>query len=78
VAHHSNAAVDALLAGVPCICPDGVASVLSGHDLTQIESPPMPDGREQWAADPRLDPMVGRRNQRGDAYRYLLDEGLLG
>jgi hypothetical protein len=51
VAHHSNAAVDALLAGVPCVCPDGVASLLRAPDLTEIEQPPMPDGREQWAYD---------------------------
>jgi hypothetical protein len=78
VAHHSNAAVDALLAGVPCLCPDGVASVLSGHDLAQIESPPTPDGREQWAADLAWTQWSVEEIERGDAYRYLLEEGLLG
>lgn len=51
VCHHSNVAVEAMIAGIPAICPIGVASALAGHDLTQIESPPMAAGRHQWAAD---------------------------
>lgn len=77
VAHHSNAAVEALLAGVPCICPGGVASVLSGHDLTQIESPPMPAGREQFAYDLAYTQWSLAEMQTGEAYRYLLREGLI-
>lgn len=78
VAHHSNAAVDALLAGVPCICPDGAASVLSGHDLSEIESPPRPEGREQWAYDLAWTQWSIEEMEQGLAYRYLMDEGLLG
>lgn len=78
LAHHSNAAVDALLAGVPCICPEGVASVLSGHKLEQIEEPPTPEGREQWAWDLAWTQWSVDEIGRGRAYRYLLDEGLLG
>lgn len=77
VTHHSNVAVDALLAGVPCICPGGVASVLSGHDLEQIETPPMPAGREQWAADLAHTQWSVDEMRAGDAIRYLLDEGLI-
>lgn len=77
VARHSNVAVDALLAGVPAICPLGVASVLSGHDLTQIESPPMPGGREQWAADLAWTQWSVDEMRTGAAFRYLLNEGLL-
>lgn len=74
VAHHSNVAVDALLAGIPCICPAGVASALSLQDLTQIETPIRPEGREQWAADLAftqysLDEMLD-----GTAWRYALEE----
>lgn len=77
VTHHSNVAVEALLAGVPCICPGGVASVLSAHEMSEIENLRMPDGREQWAADIAwtqwsMDEMVG-----GSAFRYMLDEGLI-
>ena len=49
VTHHSNVAVDALLAGVPVFCEKGAASLLSNHNLSTIERPLMPDGREQWA-----------------------------
>lgn len=77
VAHHSNAAVDALLAGVPCICPGGVASVLSGHELEQIEDPPMPDGREQFAYDLAWTQWSVEEMQNGLCYQYLVAEGLL-
>jgi hypothetical protein len=77
VSHHSNVAVDALLAGIPCICPGGVASVLSGHDLSQIETPPMLDGRAQWAADLAHTQYSIEEMQSGIAFRYLLSEGLL-
>jgi hypothetical protein len=77
VAHHSNVAVDALLAGIPCICPGGAASVLSGHELEQIENPPTPDGREQWAADLAYVQWSIEEMERGDAYRYLVAEGLI-
>lgn len=77
VARHSNVAVDALLQGVPCICPHGAASVLSGHDLTQIESPPTPEGRLQWAADLAWTQWSLEEMQSGAAYRYLLAEELI-
>jgi hypothetical protein len=78
VAHHSNTAVDALVAGIPCICPDGAASVLSGHSLEHVEDPPMPDGREQWAWDLAWTQWSIEEMQSGAAYRYLDSEGLLG
>lgn len=77
VAHHSNAAVEALIAGVPCICPSGAASVLSGHELSQIETPPMPDGREQWAWDLAHTQYSIEEMQDGTALRYLMNEGLI-
>jgi hypothetical protein len=76
VAHHSNVAVDALLAGVPCICPGGVASSLSGHDLTLIESPPMPDGRQQWAQDVAYTQWSIHEMRTGAAWGYLAREVL--
>ena len=51
VTHHSNVAVDALLAGVPVFCSEGVASVMGHTDLLKIAQPIRPEGREQWAAD---------------------------
>lgn len=77
VSHHSNVAVDALLAGVPCICPGGVASVLSGHELEQVEDPPMPDGREQWAADLAYTQWSMEEMHSGHALQYLIEEDLI-
>lgn len=51
VTHHSNVAIDALMAGVPCICPHGVASALSAHRIDQINDLPMSGNRKQFAAD---------------------------
>ena len=51
VTHHSNAAVEAALAGVPVICtgPCGATSI-STTEIERVEDPPMPDDRERWAA----------------------------
>lgn len=47
----SNSAVEGVLAGVPAICTAPcAASAMSSADLADIEAPPMPDGREAWAA----------------------------
>ncbi len=51
VVRTSNCAVEALLAGVPVFCTHECAAEPMGlMDLTQIESPVRPDGRERWAA----------------------------
>lgn len=51
VTHHSNLAVDALVHGVPAFCWDGAAKCMSLQDLSRIETPHRPDGREQWLAN---------------------------
>lgn len=51
VSHHSNVTIDAVLAGVPVFCEQGVASVMGLSDLKKIDEPIRPLGREQWAAD---------------------------
>lgn len=52
VTHTSNAAVEALLAGVPVFCTGSCAAAGMGlTDLRSIETPLMPDDREQWAAN---------------------------
>lgn len=51
VTHHSNVAIEALLAGIPAFCWGGLAVDMSLQDLSRIESPHYPEGREQWAAD---------------------------
>lgn len=77
VTHHSNVAVDALLAGVPVFCEKGAASLLSGLDLTGIERPRMPTGREQWAANLAWCQWSVAEMAEGLAYRYLIDDGLI-
>lgn len=50
VVHSSNAAVDALLAGVPVFCTAPCAAQAMGcADVCAIESPRYPDDRERWA-----------------------------
>lgn len=78
VAHHSNVAVDALINGIPCICPEGAASVLSDHDIADVETPCMPDGREQWAADLSYCQFSVEEMQTGRAWELIKAEGLLG
>lgn len=51
VTHHSNVAVEAVLAGVPAFAVDGVGADMGLAELERIESPIYPDGRELWAAD---------------------------
>jgi hypothetical protein len=47
----SNAAVMAILAGVPAFCTADCAGLTMGSgDLAAIEQPAMPEGRERWAA----------------------------
>lgn len=51
VTYMSNAAVEALLAGVPVFCLGPSAAQSMGKtDLAQIESPAYPDDRPRWAA----------------------------
>jgi hypothetical protein len=52
VTHSGNAAVEALLAGVPVFCAAPCAAYrMSLSDFAKIEEPAMPDDREQWAAN---------------------------
>lgn len=53
ITHHSNVGSDAIVAGVPVFARRGAALAmgLPDSDLTRIEEPAYPDGREQWAAN---------------------------
>lgn len=74
VTHHSNVAIDALLAGIPCICPFGVASRLSAHGFSNIEQLPMPDGRAQWLADLAYCQYSIVEMRDGTAWDYIIDD----
>lgn len=47
---HSNAAIDALISGVPVFAKEGVATRMS-TPLSEIETPRYPEGREQLMCD---------------------------
>lgn len=53
VTWNTNAAVQAVMAGVPSIALDegSVAWAVSGHTLDDLASPPRPANRVQWARD---------------------------
>ena len=49
VTHHSNAAVEAVLAGTPVFCVDGAALGMGESDLTKIERPYRPSYEKRLA-----------------------------
>lgn len=68
----SNAGVDAVLAGVPVIATRKCAALSMGcGDLSKIESPVTPDGREQWAARLANHQWTLAEMARGDLWRVL-------
>lgn len=79
VSHHSNAGLDALVAGVPCFQPAGVASVLGHADLSLIEKPILPsyEERRQLVNDVCYTQFNGAEAAAGIAWRHFRDEGLL-
>ena len=77
VAHHSNVSVDGLLAGVPAFCWEGAAVPMACQDLSRIEDPPMPDGREQWLANVAHSQWSVAEISSGDMWRHLRGEGLM-
>lgn len=77
VTHHSNVAVDALLAGVPVFCEKGVAKILGSSGLASIEQPLMPPGRKQWAYNLAYCQWSVEEMRQGLAYRHLINDGLI-
>lgn len=77
VTHHSNVAVDGIVAGIPAFCWDGVAKPLSSQDISKIETPRRPEGRVQWVRDIAWVQWNILEMRRGRAWKYLKDEGLV-
>jgi hypothetical protein len=77
VTHHSNVAVDALLAGIPVFCFGGVARDMGLQDFRLIEAPIYPDGRDQWAADVAYTQWTVPEMQSGACWAHLKQEGLV-
>lgn len=76
VARHSNACADALISGVPVYCEEGIASALSMR-LDQIDNPPLPDGREQWAWNAAYCQWTTDEMRNGECWAFLKNEGLV-
>jgi hypothetical protein len=78
VSHHSNANIDALLAGVPSFTDEGPATVLSAP-LDKIEQPLLPthEERMQFASDVAYCQFNREEMRSGVAWRHLKDEGLV-
>lgn len=79
VSHHSNAGIDALLAGVPCFQAEGVAVALGLSDLSMIEQPRLPnlDERRQFMFDVAYCQFNRAEMENGTAWRHLKSEGLV-
>lgn len=82
VTHHSNVAIDAVMAGVPAFCWGGVATELCSQDLSDLAalrrfSWPSAAERMQWAADLAYTQWNIAEMARGDAWNYLRRENLL-
>ena len=77
VTHSSNAAVEALLAGVPVFCTAPCAAAGMGlADLSRIEGPLLPDDRERWAAALAVNQWTLDEMRGGTCWR-MLNEGSL-
>lgn len=77
VTHHSNVAVDGLVAGVPCFVWGGVASTMGLQELGAIESPWLPEGREQWVNDITYCQWSIAEMSSGLPWRYMRSRGLV-
>lgn len=77
VTHHSNVAVDGLIEGVPAFCMEGVATHMSRQDLSQIENPIRPDGRNQWLANVAWCQWNVEEIRNGTMWRHLREDGLI-
>lgn len=77
VTRQSNTAIDGLLAGVPVFCEYGAASVLGLSDLSLIETPSYPDGRQQWAEDIAWCQFTPGEIATGLPFKHFKDEGLI-
>ncbi len=77
VTHHSNVAVDAVLAGVPAFCWRGGAESMSLQDLSLIERPYYPKHRGQWASNLAFCQWDVKEMMNGNMFRHLKEEGLI-
>lgn len=77
VTHHSNVAIDGLVLGIPAFCWEGVAVPMSLQSLKKIETPAMPDDREQWLHDIAWCQWNVSEMAAGKTWAHLKNEGLI-
>lgn len=86
VTHHGNTAIDAIEAGVPVFCDDGIAAVLSrtmwpdSADHSWLEDPYRYgfEERDQFFADAAYCQWTPAEMRSGEMWQHLLNERLLG
>lgn len=76
VTHHSNSAVDALLAGIPVHCETGAAACMS-VPLDQVCEANEPDGRVQFLHDVAWLQWTMAEMLSGECWAHLKDRGLI-
>lgn len=77
VTHHSNVAVDGIVAGIPAFSWQGVAKPQTLRDINFIERPLMRDDREQWMRDISYCQWNVDEMAAGKPWQHLKDEGLI-
>lgn len=76
VTHHSNVALDALVAGVPAYCETGAARCMSFHP-DEIQSAAIPPGREQFLWDCAWLQWTLDEMRSGECWDHLKQRGLV-
>jgi hypothetical protein len=76
VAHHSNAALDALVAGVPVHCEKGAAAAFS-VPFESLADPVLLPGREQFLADVAWLQWTAAEMRSGEAWAHLKERRLI-
>lgn len=79
VTHHSNAGIDALVAGVPVLTVDGIAEACGTRGWGQIEHPYCPTDaeRRQFLSDAAYVQWNVEEIGNGSMWRHLQSEGLV-
>jgi len=74
VAHHSNAAVEALIVGIPVfVTGDCAALQMACTDLKKIETPCYPEGRARWASVLAANQWTLDEMAAGDCWRKIAE-----
>ncbi len=80
VTHHSNVAFEAIVAGVPVFCDDGIARPMASgtlKDVGEIENPRFPDDgdRQKWLTNLAYFQWTVKEMQQGLPWQFLKAKG---